>query len=152
MLNIISGHSMLFRNELLKHAQPFPPKVYYDWWLAANVCPIGQITAVERILTWHRMHATNATGAAKPVLPYYKQAQIIMPELLRIEGIREGERRFGQRLLQYYRQFPEKSFSFPLFWFLLRHSRIVFAHKKRVFPWISYIKHAIKFAKRKTKA
>jgi len=152
MLNIISGHSMLFRRELLDQAQPFPAKVYYDWWLAANVCPIGQITAVEKILTWHRMHATNATGKARPVLPFYRQAQVILPALLSIRGIRDDHRRFGEQLLGYYKEFPQKSFSLPLFWFLLRHARIVFAHKKRVFPWISYIKHSIKYARRDTRA
>jgi glycosyltransferase involved in cell wall biosynthesis len=152
MLNIISGHSMLFRAGLLKTALPFPALVYYDWWLAANACVAGRIAAVEQILVWHRMHAFNATGAAKPKILFYKQVQIILPALLNIEGIDPDHKKFGGRLLGYYLDFPRKSFSFPLFWFLLQHARIVFAHKKRFFPWISYIKHAFKYSLRKTKA
>jgi glycosyltransferase involved in cell wall biosynthesis len=152
MLNIISGHSMMFRKELLAQSQPFPARVYYDWWLAANACAIGEITAVERVLVWHRMHTSNATGAARPVIPFYRQAQVILPALLGIKGIRRGERRFGEELLRLYQSFPAKNFSWPLFFFLLRRARIVFAHKKRVFPWISYIKHSFKYARRSTNA
>lgn len=152
MLNIISGHSVLFRRELLAQSQPFPARVYYDWWLAANACAIGTIEAVEKILVWHRMHATNATGAAKPVLPFYEQAQVILPALLHIKGIQAAHKKFGERLLQLYQVFPAQKFSWPLFWFLLLHARIVFAHKKRWFPWISYIKHSFKYARRSTKA
>lgn len=152
MLNIISGHSVLFRRALLQQAQPFPASVYYDWWLAANTCAIGEIAAVEKILVWHRMHATNATGAAKPRILFYRQQQVILPELLRIKGIDPQAKAFGEKLLQLYSAFPQKRFSFPLFWFLLRHARILFAHKKRMFPLISYIKHSIKYARRGTKA
>ena len=152
MLNIISGHSMLFRKELLRQSLPFPPAVYYDWWLAANACVIGEITAVERVLVWHRMHTSNATGAAKPVIPFYRQALLILPALLGIRGIKPDQHRFGEILLHHYQVFPRKRFSFPLFLFLLRHARIVFAHKKRWFPWISYAKHAFRYARRKAKA
>jgi glycosyltransferase involved in cell wall biosynthesis len=152
LLNIISGHSVLFRSELLKKSLPFPAKVYYDWWLAANAAVEGRIAAVEKILVWHRMHSSNATGAAKPVILFYKQQQVILPALLNINGIDPGHKRFGERLLNYYQEFPEKNFSFPLFWYLLSNARIVFAHKKRVFPWISYVKHSFKYAKRNTKA
>src|SRR5438270_1937764 len=78
MLNIISGHNMLFRSSLLKKSLPFPEKVYYDWWLAANCCVVGEIVAEEKILVWHRMHASNATGAAKPKILFYKQMKIIL--------------------------------------------------------------------------
>jgi glycosyltransferase involved in cell wall biosynthesis len=151
LLNIISGHSMLLRAELLNRAQPFPQKIYYDWWLVAHACAAGDIVAVQKILTWHRMHDSNATGAAKPYILFYKQVQLILPALLQIPGIKQSHHEFGDRLLYYCSVFPVKKFSFPLCWFLLRHSRIVFAHKKRFFPWISYVKHAIRFASRNTK-
>lgn len=152
MLNIISGHSMLFHRKLLEKSLPFPSGVYYDWWLAANACVIGKIEAVEKILVWHRMHASNATGAAKPVILFYKQIRIIIPALLGISGIRSEHKIFGEKLLHHYQVFPEKKFSFPLFLFLLSNARIVFAHKKRAFPLFSYIKHAFKYAGRNTKA
>jgi glycosyltransferase involved in cell wall biosynthesis len=152
MLNIISGHSILFHRSLLEKSLPFPAGVYYDWWLAANACVIGKIEAVEKILVWHRMHASNATGAAKPVILFYKQIRIILPALLGISGLSTDHKNFGEKLLNHYQVFPEKKFSFSLFLFLLSNARIVFAHKKRVFPWFSYIKHSIKYAKRNTKA
>ncbi|HEU4470067.1 MAG TPA: glycosyltransferase [Flavisolibacter sp.] len=152
LLNIISGHSMLFRSSLLKKALPFPPDVYYDWWLVANAVAEGRIEALEEILVWHRMHGANATGAAKPKIPFYRQMQVIMPALLGIQGMDPAQKAFGEKLLNFYKEFPEKRFSFPLFLFLLRHARILLAHKKRTFPWISYTKHAYKYASRDTNA
>lgn len=150
--NVISGHSMLFRRGLLEKALPFPAAVYYDWWLVANACVVGKILAVDKILVWHRMHATNATGAAKPKINYYKQQQVTLSNLVGIKGIDSDAKAFGEKLLQYYRQFPEKRFSFPLFLFLLKHSAVVFAYKRRRFPSLSYFKYAYKFAHRKTLA
>ncbi len=148
--NIVSGHNMLFKRELLEHSLPFPSEVYYDWWLTANACCHGRIDAVEEILVWHRMHEQNATGKAKPKLCFYKQVQIILPRLLSIAGMKTGHRVFGQKLLDLYQVFPEKKFSFTLFRFLFRHASILLAYKKRKLPWISYFKHSMRYAKRDT--
>ncbi|TCZ67883.1 glycosyltransferase family 2 protein [Flaviaesturariibacter aridisoli] len=148
--NYISGHNMLFRRRLLDRSLPFPGHVYYDWWLAAQACLIGRIEAVEKIQVWHRMHGGNATGGAKPRLAFWKQVQSILPTILESPDIQPAHRAFGQELLAHYqRDFPEKEFSWPLFWFLLKHAPVIFAYKKRTFPWISYTKHAARYASRK---
>ncbi|RYY38226.1 MAG: glycosyltransferase [Chitinophagaceae bacterium] len=151
--NYISGHNMLFRRRLLEHSLPFPRHVYYDWWLAAQACLIGRIEAVEEIQVWHRMHGMNATGGAKPKLAFWKQVQSILPTILQSPGIQPAHKAFGEELLQHYqRDFPAKSFSWPLFWFLLKNAAVVFSYKKRAFPWISYTKHAARYATRSTLA
>lgn len=150
--NVISGHSMLFHSCLLEKALPFPAAVYYDWWLVANACIVGKIKAVDKILVWHRMHDNNATGAAKPKVKYYKQQQVTLSNLTQIKGINPDAKAFGEQLLQYYCEFPAKRFSIPLFLFLLKHSAVVFAYKRRRFPSFSYFKYAYKFAHRKTLA
>src|SRR5258706_6357127 len=140
--NYISGHNMLLRRSLLERSLPFPPAVYYDWWLAAVASCNGRIEPVPEILVWHRMHDSNATGAAKPQLLLNKQVLIILPQLITISGMKAEEKVFGMQLLRYYSEFPSKSFSWPLFIFLLKHAKVIFAHKKRTFPWFSYLKHS----------
>ena len=150
--NFISGHNMLFERKLLDKALPFPPNVYYDWWLAAQACTIGKIEVVEKIQVWHRMHGQNATGAAKPKLLFYKQVQSILPVILGIKGIQQSHHSFGKQLLEHYNAFPIKDFSWPLYRFLLSYAPVIFSYKKRAFPWLSYAKHARRYAKRNTLA
>ena len=150
--NFISGHSMLFRSSLLQQSLPFPGHVYYDWWLAAQACVHGEIKFVDEVLVWHRMHETNATGAAKPRIPFFRQVQSILPTILSIPGIAPAHLAFGRALLEHYQVFPGKSFSWPLFRFLLDHADVVFSYKKRKFPLISYVKYAWKYARRSTLA
>ncbi|MBA2562947.1 MAG: glycosyltransferase [Chitinophagaceae bacterium] len=145
--NIISGHNMLIKKELLQNSMPFPKEVYYDWWLVINACSIGKIEAVEEILVWHRMHGNNATGGGKPFILFYKQTQINLPVFLSVRNLPKNYYTLGKELLLLYNELPEKLFSLKLFIFLLKYSRILFAHKKRVFPWISYTKNAFRFSK-----
>lgn len=147
LANMISGHNMLIRKELLDVALPFPKDGYYDWWLVLHACCLGRIEAVEKILVWHRVHDSNATGAAKPEVLFYKFTQTNLPLLLSIKHMPENYKKFGKRLLDFYKEFPEKKFSYKLFFFLLRNAKIIFAHKKRAFPWLSYAKHSYRYSK-----
>jgi glycosyltransferase involved in cell wall biosynthesis len=150
--NFISGHNMLIRRSLLEKSFPFPANVYYDWWLAAVACCNGTIEPVPEILVWHRMHDSNATGAAKPKLYLYKQVMTILPQLISIKQMDQPAKDFGHRLLSYYSVLQEKKISWPLFIFLLKNAKVLFAQKKRVFPWFSYLKHSWKAAKSNTLA
>ena len=143
---------MLLRRSLLEKSLPFPGNVYYDWWLAAVASCNGKIEPVPEILVWHRMHDSNATGAAKPKLYLYKQVMIILPQLMTIKEMKPADKEFGGQLLKYYSEFPSKKISWPLFFFLFKHANVIFAHEKRMFPWFSYLKHSLKAAKAKTAA
>jgi glycosyltransferase involved in cell wall biosynthesis len=145
LANYVLGHAMMFRKSLLDAALPFPPNVYYDWWLAAYACTLGKIEFVEEILVWHRMHETNVTGAAKPKILFKDQTNSILPTILSIPDIPTKDYQFGKELLSRYQQFGGK-FSWPVFSFLLKNAAIVFSHKRRSVPWISYIKHSFKYS------
>lgn len=149
LANYVLGHAMIFRKSLLNAALPFPPNVYYDWWLAAFACTLGNIEFVDEILVWHRMHETNATGAAKPKVSFKDQTKSILPIILGIPNIPSDDYEFGEELLSRYQHF-EGEFSWPVFSFLLKNAPIVFSHKRRSFPWISYIKHSFKYSLRST--
>ncbi len=84
---------------------------------------------------------------AKPAILFYKQTQINLPFFLAVKNLPKNYYTLGKELLVLYNEFPEKQFSFKLFIFLLKNSHILFAHKKRVFPWISYTKNAFRFSK-----
>ena len=151
LANYVLGHAMMFRRELLDAALPFPPNVYYDWWLAAYACTLGKIEFVDEILVWHRMHSMNATGAAKPKIGFRDQTVSILPTILRIPAIPDEDYRFGKELLEKFRQF-EGNFSWDVFWFLFKNAPVVFGHKRRKFGWPSYLKHSMRYAKRSTLA
>lgn len=145
LANYVLGHTMMFRKSLLDGALPFPPNVYYDWWLAAFACTLGNIEFVDEILVWHRMHETNATGAAKPKVLFKEQTNSILPTILGIPNIPSDDYEFGKELLNKYQHFSG-NFSSPVFWFLFKNAPTVFGHKKRMFPWLSYLKHSLRYA------
>jgi glycosyltransferase involved in cell wall biosynthesis len=152
LFNTISGHNMLIRRKLLEAAMPFPENIYYDWWLSVVACTMGEIKHVNKILVWHRVHESNATGAAKPVLPFYEQVKNIVSTLVEKANIKEEDKLFGRKILNQYQKFPARKFSLSLFLFLLANRKIVFSHKKRKVPLIAHIKNAFKYSRRKTKA
>ena len=151
LANYVLGHAMMFRKSLLEAALPFPANVYYDWWLSAYACTMGNIEFVDEILVWHRMHQTNATGAAKPKILFKEQTKSILPTILDIPNIPEEDAEFGKELLSRYQHFSGE-FSWTVFWFLFKNSLKVFGHKKRMFPWFSYLKHSLRYARASTLA
>jgi glycosyltransferase involved in cell wall biosynthesis len=152
LFNHINGHNMLFRKSLLEAALPFPKNVYYDWWIAVMACCYGQLKHVNEILVWHRVHETNATGAAKPVVPFYLQTKTNLRQLATIHALPEQAKNLIKNLLTEYEKMPGIRFSFRLFILIMRHAPILFSHKKRIFPWFSYIKFAFRSAHSNTKA
>lgn len=70
--NTVSGHAMVFRRELLAHAAPFPPGIWYDWWLAFTATQRGGLVYVDEVLVDFRRHAATHTrvghgeGRARP--------------------------------------------------------------------------------------
>ena len=145
--NRVAGHNMLFKKELLKTAMPFPGEGYYDWWLVVHACCIGRIEAVEEILVWHRRHENNATSKAKQMILFHEQVQGFLPHILSIKNLPENYRAFGEQLLECNNELDKRRFSGRLFKFLIKNAPVIFAYKKRAFPWISYTKHAFKLSK-----
>jgi glycosyltransferase involved in cell wall biosynthesis len=59
--NCVSGHAMLFRRSLLKHALPMPPGFFHDWWLATVAAATAGICFCDRSLVLYRQHGGNVT-------------------------------------------------------------------------------------------
>lgn len=62
LFNAISGHTILFRKELLTLALPFPNDIHYDWWLAFCASQHSVIPVVNEPLVGYRQHVANAVG------------------------------------------------------------------------------------------
>ena len=62
LFNAISGHTILFRKELLTFALPFPDEIPYDWWLAFCASQHSAIQVVCEPLVSYRQHLSNAVG------------------------------------------------------------------------------------------
>lgn len=59
--NCVSGHTMLFKRELLKYVFPIPPKFFHDWWMTYAAATVGNITYLEKSLVQYRQHANSFT-------------------------------------------------------------------------------------------
>ncbi|UZD22898.1 glycosyltransferase [Algoriphagus halophytocola] len=59
--NCVSGHSMLFRKDLLDHIFPFPKKGFYDHWIAFVASHYGSIDYHQECLVKYRQHQHNLT-------------------------------------------------------------------------------------------
>ncbi|WP_339865433.1 glycosyltransferase family 2 protein [uncultured Algoriphagus sp.] len=59
--NCVSGHSMLFKRELLQHIFPFPKKGFYDHWMVFVASHYGSIDFTTECLVKYRQHQQNLT-------------------------------------------------------------------------------------------
>ncbi|WP_268036547.1 glycosyltransferase family 2 protein [Algoriphagus sp. PAP.12] len=59
--NCVSGHSMLFKKELLGHIFPLPNKGFYDHWIAFVASHFGSIDYIDACLVKYRQHPQNLT-------------------------------------------------------------------------------------------
>lgn len=59
--NCVSGHSMLFRRDLLTLIFPFPDKGFYDHWIVYVATHYGSIDFTEECLVKYRQHRKSLT-------------------------------------------------------------------------------------------
>lgn len=63
--NCVSGHTIMFKHELIKHIIPIPDAVYPDWWIAFVASTYGSIDYFEKSLVYYRRHDTQMTRHRK---------------------------------------------------------------------------------------
>lgn len=135
--NTVAGHNIIFRKELLRHAEPFPDNVFYDWWLTIVAAIYGRVRATDEVLTYHRYHDANVTlgkkDERKQTRAKAEERLHTVQQLLKLDGLDTEQKEFGRELLSALQSLEGKSFSFPLFSFLLQNAGIVFFFKKKSF-------------------
>ena len=60
--NTVSGHAMIVRREVFERAEPFPPLLYHDWWLAMCAAAGGGVVYVDDALVQFRRHELSASA------------------------------------------------------------------------------------------
>lgn len=59
--NCVSGHSILFKKELLAEVRPFKKDAYHDWWIAYVATNLGTIDYLPQCLVKYRQHDDSDT-------------------------------------------------------------------------------------------
>ncbi len=148
--NHVMGHDIMLRKSLINKALPIPTGVYYDWWLAVQATCNGTIKGVDEYLTKHRIHNTNSFfNDSKSINNIKPNILFILNAFSNIKNLSANAEGFLKELINLLTKKEQQNktgFYYPLFKFLLKNRKVVFAHKKRALPFISYIKNAIKYA------
>ncbi len=152
----VHGHACMFKKELMALCTPFPENIFYDWWMSMHAAATGVIGCIPQTLTWHRSHSSNSS----------RNITSIKDEAERNRQLREQSihflRTFCSRkklkpqqeasLLQYatlLEQTDGKKFNWKMFRYVMQNRRLVFHYKKpKPFIFISYLKHALKMARK----
>ncbi len=146
-----SGHAIIFKRSLLEFIIPFPDGIIYDWWISVNACAIGSIAFVDKILVHHRVHDSNATRQINKSNVSSKLDIVEILELFNtIKYIPQQHRAFLNELIAIIRNHNTKQIGkidWQLFLFFFQNRKIIYGHKKRLFPIFSQAKHAFHISK-----
>lgn len=149
----IHGHASMFHRSLLKDALPFPPDVFYDWWLSVVASSVGKVGCVELTLTYHRVHPDNASRHLVSIKNKQERLQQLREQrvhfinmFLKKPFVQPHIRFFLFRYKNRLEQKKDNSFSLTLFLFNIRNSHTVF-HYKRTMNVLSLLKNSFKRAR-----
>jgi glycosyltransferase involved in cell wall biosynthesis len=142
--NSVSGHSCLFKRDLIAHLGKFPPNYPHDWWLSFIAANHGKVIYFETALVKYRQHEATVT------------------DMLRIrEQPRKIIRKFGEMDLQWlsycavvngkfqetisgiitYHQSKKPVHHLLLLYLLTRHAEVLFFIKKKgYFSILNYVR------------
>nr|WP_321266213.1 glycosyltransferase family 2 protein [uncultured Sulfurimonas sp.] len=83
LYNVISGNTMMFKKELLKHILPFPNNItYHDFWIAFVASTYGTITYTQEPMIFYRKHDEQVTFSKKQTHKNYLQKLQYKKEIL----------------------------------------------------------------------
>lgn len=149
--NHMMGHDMMFRKGLVEKIVPIPDGMSYDWWISLTAICSGTIASVNEFLVQHRIHGNNSFFSKESAS---KKKELDMPDMMKlfetVKGLKPSDKAYLQQFLQLLldKQYKKKNdFYMPLFKFLFKHRKIIFGHKNRPIPELSYFKNAVKYAK-----
>lgn len=137
--DFVWGHTSLIKKELLEYALPVPADMPYDSWLAFTAASISKIKYVDAVLTGWRQHpgSFSTVMAERNKQRRSMQGRGMMEfreKLHRVELFCEHkyakDRPFIIELHERYASI-EKGYSWPLFFFLLKHHKKLFPIWKR---------------------
>lgn len=127
--NCVSGHACLFHRSLLNYCNPFPPQMYYDWWMAYTAACLGKINFITPSFVKHRRHSESSTVNDKTNA---KTQRIKTLNTLKAHPFcPSNTKECIVSLLKGYDDASGQKFSFKLFFLLLRNIRRIFYIRRK---------------------
>lgn len=132
-INFLTGHTCLFKKELIKDLIPFPAEVfYYDWWMGFVASYTGRVKYLDVVLTKYRIHndsvmrITNAQTDERETTRRRKLKQV--SSFSRAEFVNVEDRRFIEGFLSNKRKATNSLLEYiQSYLYLLKHHRELYA-------------------------
>lgn len=151
--NTISGHSMIIERDLLSDIFPVGPATFYDWKSGIAAACKGGVKYLPDTLVYQRIHSNNVSVSDETSLRskigrrlHRELLSTQIPEMLTLTCLSKRDRLFFEKLHLLISTSFQIKFSFALFTFLMTNRKLIFWHKKREFPFFTYLKNSIRFA------
>lgn len=145
--NCISGHSMLFKKELMDYADGFKKEIIHDWWLAYVATNIGSVLFLNQVLVQYRQHNNANTNILRQ-----KRDKVLKPgslekieKQIKIIELFSGypfnkDMNFKNKLLLHMERRMRSYLSISLVSFLFKHRRVLlYIQKKSAFSKLNFI-------------
>lgn len=153
----VHGHACMFKKELLQLCLPFPPDIYYDWWMSMHAAAAGTIGCIPLTLTWHRNHSQNSSRTLTTIKDREERDKQLRNQMIHfIETFCHSNRANNimekDSLLTYTRilkRMDGKKFNTDMFFYVLKKRKLIFHYKKNnAFAFLSHLKHALRMGYR----
>jgi glycosyltransferase involved in cell wall biosynthesis len=140
LYNVVWGHALMIRRELLADALPIPDAIPHDIWLAYKAATISGIKYCDAVLTRYRQHAGAFT---QTLLPKHinrsrnKRFEDYQVKLYWLSVMQEhaadDEAEFYKEFLALYKRKEERKYNYALFFFMLKHQHELYRFSKKNF-------------------
>ncbi|WP_158828764.1 glycosyltransferase family 2 protein [Mucilaginibacter lacusdianchii] len=132
--NCVSGHSCMFKAELLPQLGPFNPKLFHDWWIAFVAANKGSIVYLNEVLVKYRRHheaiTTILTANMKVAKVKQKFPELNIPWIEHCSTFKGKRQVVIKQVLDNYDKKGLKS-NLKFFFFLVRYLKPLFFTKKK---------------------
>jgi len=152
--NVVSGHTMLVKKEVLQAALPLPAGIeYHDWFIAVEATRQNGCVYLDKKLTYYRQHARTCTTTiqcknkkSRSLAIRYTHYSLKLKWLALLKNnCTTAQQRLLTQLYYLYKQNTQTAFNFPLFFFLLKNQKILYRFTNK--NWLSRIIDIRKWAR-----
>jgi glycosyltransferase involved in cell wall biosynthesis len=138
--NVVWGHSMLIKKELLSFVLPIPAHAPHDIWMAFKATDCGGIQYVNEVLTHYRQHNTSVTHQTFKSDPNTRSRTLKKRHEEYLKNIewftilqknaQPNEQSFYNTFIKLYKQ-KEQGFAWQLFFFMIKHRKDFFLFRDK---------------------
>jgi glycosyltransferase involved in cell wall biosynthesis len=150
--NVVWGHAMLIKRQLLLEVLPIPEKIPHDIWIAYKAAASTGIKYIDIPLTLYRQHVETATKTIAEKAELRSQSkrfddfkkQLNWMRVMR-DNSSADEQQFYRRLYELYSQKENGRYNWSLFFFLMKHRQELFMFTRK--GWLSQLTEISKQAR-----